>query len=162
MHTGLMNKRQRANLLCVLGLLLAPAAMPMTETQALNQLTPGYEQQGAELVHLNAQPSLALKPDAGVKAIAGVADNSALLMDPAKHPGAVTSPLVGIAYLAPEPGAAPFVRLGDSVSAGQTLLIIEAMKVMNQIPAPRAGRIARLLVESGSPVEYGQVLLILQ
>ena len=70
--------------------------------------------------------------------------------------------MVGTIYLAAEPGAANFVQVGDQVAQGQTLLIIEAMKVMNQIPAPRAGRVARLLVENGSPVEYGQALLVLE
>jgi acetyl-CoA carboxylase biotin carboxyl carrier protein len=81
--------------------------------------------------------------------------------DLSKHPGAVPSPMVGTAYMAPQPGAAPFVRVGDTVSAGQPLLILEAMKVMNQIRAPKAGRIARILVEDGAPVEFGQVLVIL-
>jgi acetyl-CoA carboxylase biotin carboxyl carrier protein len=81
--------------------------------------------------------------------------------DLADHPGAVKSPMVGTAYLAPQPGAPPFVRPGDSVVAGQPLLIIEAMKVMNQIRAPRAGRVARILVADGEPVEYGAVLLLL-
>ena len=78
------------------------------------------------------------------------------------HPGTVTSPIVGIAYLAPEPGAAPFVRTGDSVSEGQTLLIIEAMKVMNQIRAPQAGRVGRIFAEDGEPVEYGAALMLIE
>jgi acetyl-CoA carboxylase biotin carboxyl carrier protein len=78
------------------------------------------------------------------------------------HPGTVASPIVGIAYLAPEPGSAPFVRVGDTVSAGQTLLIIEAMKVMNQIRAPRAGRLARVFVEDAEPVEYGAALMLIE
>jgi acetyl-CoA carboxylase biotin carboxyl carrier protein len=81
--------------------------------------------------------------------------------DPALLPGAVTSPMVGTAYLAPEPGAASFVSVGDEVSEGQTLLIVEAMKTMNQIPAPKAGRVARILVEDGAPVEFGAPLMIL-
>jgi acetyl-CoA carboxylase biotin carboxyl carrier protein len=80
----------------------------------------------------------------------------------ADHPGAVPSPIVGIAYLAPEPGAPPFVRVGDSVSAGQTLLIIEAMKVMNQISAPRGGRVTRIFAEDGEPVEYGAALMLIE
>jgi acetyl-CoA carboxylase biotin carboxyl carrier protein len=80
----------------------------------------------------------------------------------ALHPGAVTSPIVGVAYLSPQPGAAPFVRVGDAVNEGETLLIIEAMKVMNQIRAPRAGRIARVLVEDGDPVEYGAPLVLIE
>ncbi|MEO0830952.1 MAG: acetyl-CoA carboxylase biotin carboxyl carrier protein, partial [Pseudomonadota bacterium] len=78
--------------------------------------------------------------------------------DPAQLPGAVTSPMVGTAYLQPEPGAASFVALGDTVSEGQTLLIIEAMKTMNQIPAPKAGTVKRILVEDGAPVEFGAPL----
>ncbi|MEM9795221.1 MAG: acetyl-CoA carboxylase biotin carboxyl carrier protein [Pseudomonadota bacterium] len=81
--------------------------------------------------------------------------------DPAQDPGAVTSPMVGTAYLAPEPGAGAFIQVGDQVSEGQTLLIVEAMKTMNQIPAPRAGKVARILVEDGAPVEYGAPLVIL-
>ncbi len=82
--------------------------------------------------------------------------------DDALHPGAVTSPMVGVAYLSPEPGAAPFVGVGQSVAAGQTLLLIEAMKTFNQIRAPRAGTVARILVSSGAPVEYGEALMILE
>ncbi|MEO1548805.1 MAG: acetyl-CoA carboxylase biotin carboxyl carrier protein [Pseudomonadota bacterium] len=82
--------------------------------------------------------------------------------DPAQHPGAVTSPMVGTVYLQPEPGAASFVSLGDQVSEGQTIAIIEAMKTMNQIPAPRAGVVKRILVEDGGPVEFGAPLIILE
>jgi acetyl-CoA carboxylase biotin carboxyl carrier protein len=82
--------------------------------------------------------------------------------DPASHPGAVTSPMVGTAYLAAEPGADPFVTVGTQVKEGQTVLIIEAMKTMNHIPAPRAGTVKRILVEDGSPVEYGAPLLIIE
>ena len=77
-------------------------------------------------------------------------------------PGTVKSPLVGVAYLAPEPGASPFARIGESVTEGQTLLIIEAMKVMNQIRAPRAGRIERVYVGDAEPVEYGTALMLIQ
>ena len=80
----------------------------------------------------------------------------------AAHPGTVTSPIVGIAYLAVEPGAAPFVQLGDTVSEGQTLLIIEAMKVMNQIRAPHAGRVTRIYAEDSGPVEYGAPLMLIE
>src|SRR5690606_1249805 len=81
---------------------------------------------------------------------------------PEEHPGAVRAPMVGTVYLTPEPGAAPFITLGAEVREGQTLLIIEAMKVMNPIRAPRSGRIAKLLVTSGDPVEYGELLLIIE
>ncbi|MSO76744.1 MAG: acetyl-CoA carboxylase biotin carboxyl carrier protein [Alphaproteobacteria bacterium] len=78
------------------------------------------------------------------------------------HPGAVTAPMVGTVYLGPEPGAPPFLQVGDKVLKGQTLLIIEAMKVMNQIQAPRAGTLRRVLVENGAPVEYGEALAIVE
>ncbi len=83
-------------------------------------------------------------------------------LDPSSHPGAVTSPMVGTAYLSPEPGAAAFVAIGDAVTEGQTLLIVEAMKTMNQIPAPRAGKVKRILVEDGAPVEFGAPLMIIE
>jgi acetyl-CoA carboxylase biotin carboxyl carrier protein len=82
--------------------------------------------------------------------------------DLARHPGVVASPMVGTAYRAPEPGARPFVEEGSEVSEGQTLLIIEAMKTMNQIPSPRAGKVTRVLVEDGQPVEYGEPLMIIE
>lgn len=81
---------------------------------------------------------------------------------PANHPGAVPSPMVGTAYLAPSPGAEPFVKKGDSVNAGQTLLIIEAMKTMNPIAAPRAGTVKDILVTDSQPVEFGEALLIIE
>ena len=79
----------------------------------------------------------------------------------ANQPGAVNSPMVGTVYVAPEPDADPFVAVGDSVAAGDTLLIIEAMKVMNPIRAPHAGTVRRVLVQNGAPVEYGDVLMII-
>ena len=82
--------------------------------------------------------------------------------NPAEHPGAVTSPMVGTAYLSPEPGASAFVAVGDKVSEGQTLLIVEAMKTMNQIPAARAGTVSRILVSDGDPVEFGAPLMIIE
>ncbi|MBV7410534.1 acetyl-CoA carboxylase biotin carboxyl carrier protein [Maritimibacter sp. DP1N21-5] len=82
--------------------------------------------------------------------------------DPADHPGAVTSPMVGTVYMQSEPGAPAFIKVGDKVSEGDTLLIVEAMKTMNQIPSPRAGTVRRILVEDGSPVEYGAPLVILE
>jgi acetyl-CoA carboxylase biotin carboxyl carrier protein len=82
--------------------------------------------------------------------------------DESSHPGAVTSPMVGVAYLSPEPGTPPFVTVGQAVTAGQTLLLIEAMKTFNQIKAPKAGIVARILVANSTPVEYGEVLMILE
>lgn len=82
--------------------------------------------------------------------------------DPSQHPGAVTSPMVGTAYLSPEPSAAAFISVGDTVKEGQTLLIIEAMKTMNQIPAPKSGKVKRILVDDGAPVEFGDPLIIVE
>ena len=79
-----------------------------------------------------------------------------------RHPGAVRAPMVGTVYLTPEPGAPPFAAVGAEVREGQTLLIIEAMKVMNPIRAPKGGRIAKVLVSNGDPVEYGELLLIIE
>jgi acetyl-CoA carboxylase biotin carboxyl carrier protein len=99
-------------------------------------------------------------PAAPVEAAAHSIDAGAV--DPAKHPGVVTSPMVGTAYLAPEPGARPFVEVGSRVRAGDTLLIVEAMKTMNQIPTPRAGTVIQVLIEDGQPVEFGEPLMIIE
>jgi acetyl-CoA carboxylase biotin carboxyl carrier protein len=96
-------------------------------------------------------------------AIAGdAAPLAAAAASPANHPGAVPSPMVGTAYLSPEPGAPAFVKVGDTVSAGQTLMVVEAMKTFNPIPAPRAGKITAILVTDAQPVEYGEALVILE
>lgn len=100
--------------------------------------------------------SVATAPAAAAAAIAAPA------ADFSKHPGAVPSPMVGTAYWASEPGAKPFIEVGAKVSVGQTLLIIEAMKTMNQIPSPRAGTVTQILVEDGQPVEFGEPLVIIE
>ncbi|EIE49384.1 acetyl-CoA carboxylase [Salipiger aestuarii] len=92
--------------------------------------------------------------------VAPVADT--MPEDPAAHPGAVTSPMVGTVYMQPEPGAPAFISVGQQVREGDTLIIVEAMKTMNHIPAPRAGTVKRILVEDGAPVEYGAPLVILE
>ena len=84
------------------------------------------------------------------------------IADIAKHPGVVPSPMVGTVYWASEPGAKPFVEVGSKVTAGQTLLIIEAMKTMNQIPSPHAGTVTQILIEDGQPVEFGEPLVIIE
>ncbi len=90
------------------------------------------------------------------------AAGAAPVADLSKQAGAVPSPMVGTAYLSPEPGAKPYVEVGSQVRAGQTVLIIEAMKTMNQIPAPRAGRVVQILVEDAQPVEFGEPLMIIE
>jgi acetyl-CoA carboxylase biotin carboxyl carrier protein len=107
----------------------------------------------AQAAAVSAAPVLAPPP---------AAETAASTPSAAAHPGAVTAPMVGTVYLAPQPGAAVFVRLGDTVAAGQPLLIIEAMKVMNEIRAPRPGRITQILVEDAQPVEYGAALMLIE
>jgi acetyl-CoA carboxylase biotin carboxyl carrier protein len=94
--------------------------------------------------------------------VAVTAASAAAPLDPGQHPGVVASPMVGTAYRGPAPGARPFVEVGDQVKAGATLIIIEAMKTMNQIPAPRSGTVTQILVEDGQPVEYGEPLMIIE
>jgi acetyl-CoA carboxylase biotin carboxyl carrier protein len=84
------------------------------------------------------------------------------MVDAAAHPGLVPSPMVGTAYRGPEPGAKPFVDIGSTVAVGDTLLIVEAMKTLNQIPSPRAGTVTQILFEDGQPVEYGEPLMIVE
>ncbi|MGH6990423.1 MAG: acetyl-CoA carboxylase biotin carboxyl carrier protein [Stellaceae bacterium] len=91
-----------------------------------------------------------------------VAESIAAPLDFSKHPGVVISPMVGTAYAAPEPGAKPFIEIGARVKAGDTLLVVEAMKTMNQIPAPRAGTVIQILFEDGQPVEFGEPLVIIE
>jgi acetyl-CoA carboxylase biotin carboxyl carrier protein len=118
--------------------------------------------QMAALPPPQAAPAPPPPPPAADLAPEPAAGGPSTVEDLAALPGAVTSPMVGTVYLAPEPGAASFVNVGDEVSEGQTLLIVEAMKTMNQIPAPRAGRVARILVENGAPVEFGAPLMIVE
>ncbi|MBB2165448.1 acetyl-CoA carboxylase biotin carboxyl carrier protein [Gluconacetobacter sp. 1b LMG 1731] len=101
-------------------------------------------------------------PAAAAAAPIAAAPVAAAPADPAKHPGAVTSPMVGVAYLTPDPSSPPFVTEGQSVTAGQTLMLIEAMKTFNQIKAPRAGTLRKLLVASGDPVEFGEALAVIE
>jgi acetyl-CoA carboxylase biotin carboxyl carrier protein len=87
---------------------------------------------------------------------------AAVAADPLQHPGLIASPMVGTAYLGPAPGARPFIEVGSAVKTGETLMIIEAMKTMNQIPAPRSGTVIQILIEDGQPVEYGAPLMIVE
>lgn len=107
---------------------------------------------------LAAAPAPAAAPTAAPVAAAPTAPSA----DPASLPGAVTSPMVGTVYLAPEPGASAFIAIGQKVAEGDTLLIVEAMKTMNHIPAPRAGTVKRILVDDGAPVEFGTPLVVVE
>lgn len=107
-----------------------------------------------------AAPAPAPAPAAAPAPASGSGEAAA--QDAASHPGAVVSPMVGVAYMAPEPGAAPYVRVGDQVSEGQTLMLIEAMKTFNPIHAPRSGKVTQVLVSDGAPVEFGEALMIIE
>ena len=109
-----------------------------------------------------AQIAASVAAPAAAPAPVSAAGAPAAEEDFARHPGAVLSPMVGVAYLAAEPGATPFIAPGQVVAAGQTLLLIEAMKTFNQIKAPRAGTVTRILIAPGAPVEYGEPLLLLE
>jgi len=116
----------------------------------------------ARNISIAAEMPASFAPAAVAPAAAAAAASSEPATDYANHPGVVPSPMVGTAYWSPEPGAKPFVEIGVKVSAGQTLLIIEAMKTMNQIPSPRAGTVTQILVEDGQPVEFGEPLVIIE
>ncbi len=111
---------------------------------------------------VQAYAAPAAAPASAPAAAAAPAAAPAASDDPASHPGAVTSPMVGTVYTQPEPGAPTFVKVGDQVAEGDTLLIVEAMKTMNHIPAPKAGTIKRILVEDGAAVEFGSPLVIIE
>ncbi len=115
---------------------------------------------GAPVVMQQMAPAPAAAAPA--PAAASAPNTAAVTDDPARHPGAVASPMVGTAYLSAEPGSKPFVAVGAQVAEGDTLMIIEAMKTMNHIPAPTAGIVKRILVADGSPVEYGAPLMIIE
>ena len=124
------------------------------------------EQQGVRLrvarqvavSHVTAAVPVMAQPGAAAAATPGIAPAA----DPSLHPGVVVSPMVGTAYRASAPGGMPFVDVGSKVAAGDTVLIIEAMKTMNQIPAPRAGTVTQIFVDDGHPVEYGEPLMIIE
>ncbi|MCB9988185.1 MAG: acetyl-CoA carboxylase biotin carboxyl carrier protein [Rhodospirillales bacterium] len=114
---------------------------------------------GSQVVTAGAAAPVVMNSDPTIPQAANTQAPAADIHD---HPGAVTSPMVGTAYMSPEPGAAAFVKKGDDIREGDTLMIIEAMKVMNPIKAHKAGTITQLLVENGQPVEYGDVLMVIE
>lgn len=113
----------------------------------------------ARNIQMVAAAAVAAAPAAHTASTAGGAPKA---NDLSSHPGLVASPMVGTAYMAPSPGANPFVKIGDMVTEGQTLLIIEAMKTMNQIPSPRAGRVTQIIISDGQPVEFGEPLMVIE
>ncbi|QJF51673.1 acetyl-CoA carboxylase biotin carboxyl carrier protein [Roseobacter ponti] len=127
---------------------------------SLNVRVSRHQQQ--QVVTQVSSPAPMAAPAAAAPAGAPAPAASETSDDPASHPGAVTSPMVGTVYMQAEPGSAPFISVGASVAEGDTLLIVEAMKTMNHIPAPRAGTIKRIVVEDGAAVEFGAPLVILE
>ena len=118
------------------------------------------EQRGLR-VRVARQPAVAYAPPA-LEAARAISVAMPGAFDPSQHPGVVASPMVGTAYRAPEPGAKPFCDIGSVVKAGDTLLIVEAMKTLNQIPAPKAGTVVQILFEDAQPVEFGEPLMIIE
>ncbi len=120
-----------------------------------------FEREG-ERVRVARRPRRPATAPSAAAAPTPAAPSTTAAADLSGHPGLVTSPMVGTAYLGPEPGARAFVEVGSRVRAGETLLIVEAMKTMNQIPAPRAGTVTRILIEDATPVEFGEPLMIIE
>ena len=148
-----------------------PAKKSMVDHELIRELTRLLDETGLSEIEIEqdgqrvrvARGGRAVTAPAPTAAVAAAAPKAApAALDPAKHPGVVISPMVGTAYAAGEPGGKPFVEVGTRVKAGDTILIVEAMKTMNQIPAPRAGKVIQILFEDGAPVEFGQPLVIIE
>jgi acetyl-CoA carboxylase biotin carboxyl carrier protein len=155
---------------------LAPAQKQALDKELIRELSALLDETGLTEIEIEraglrlrvarqvqaAAVAVPMLPPGPIPTPAAVGITSQAPPDLAKHPGVVTSPMVGTAYRSPEPGAKPFVDVGTQVVAGQTLLIVEAMKTMNQIPAPRAGTVIQVMVEDGQPVEFGEPLMIIE
>jgi acetyl-CoA carboxylase biotin carboxyl carrier protein len=135
---------------------LVRALAALLDETGLNEIEYAVGEKRIRVARSGAPVSVVASVSAAPPAVAAPSSPSIAAAD------AVKAPMVGIVHLSPQPGAPPFVQAGDTVREGQTLFIVEAMKVMNQIPAPRAGRLAQILVANGAPVEYGQVLAVLE
>jgi acetyl-CoA carboxylase biotin carboxyl carrier protein len=150
-----------------------PPKAPLVDRELIHELTKLLDETGLTEIEIeqngqrvrvarNAAPVAAFAPAPRAEAPIQPLGEPAAPPDLSKHPGVVISPMVGTAYVAPEPGAKPFIEIGSAVKAGDTLLIVEAMKTMNQIPAPRAGTVVQILFEDGQPVEFGEPLVIIE
>lgn len=129
-----------------------------SDNDSLNVRVSRMQPQAAPAQVVSAQPA----PAQSMATSALTAASTDAPEDPAAHPGAVLSPMVGTVYLQPEPGSPAFIKVGAEVSEGDTLIIVEAMKTMNHIPAPKSGTVKRILVEDGAPVEFGAPLVIIE
>lgn len=132
------------------------------DNDSLNVRVSRRQEVAAQIAMPAAAPMAAAAAAPAAAAPAAAAADAGAAEDPASHPGAVTSPMVGTVYMQAEPGAPSFVSVGDQVSEGDTLLIVEAMKTMNHIPAPKGGTVKRILIEDGAAVEYGTPLMIIE
>lgn len=152
----------------------SPKTTPLVDHKLIHELTRLLDETGLTEIEIEqngqrvrvARGAVAAAP-APVRVVNApaphpLAESAAAPLDPAKHPGVVISPMVGTAYISPEPGAKPFIEVGSKVKAGETLLIIEAMKTMNQIPAPHGDTVIQILFEDGQPVEFGEPLVIIE
>jgi acetyl-CoA carboxylase biotin carboxyl carrier protein len=144
-----------------------PPKAPIVDRDLIHELTKILEETGLTEIEIEQdgqriRVARNAAPRATAPAPQPIAQPVSAPLDPAKHPGVVSSPMVGTAYAAPEPGAKPFIDIGSKVKAGDTLLVVEAMKTMNQIPAPRAGTVIQILFEDGQPVEFGQPLVTIE
>jgi acetyl-CoA carboxylase biotin carboxyl carrier protein len=134
----------------------------LINTTGLSEIELAEGDRKVRLARTLAAVSVPVMAPAAPAAVAALPAEPPAKADPAKHPGVVKSPMVGVAYLSAEPGATPYVSAGQTVEAGATLLLIEAMKTFNQIKAPRAGTVRQILVTSGAPVEFDEPLLIIE
>jgi len=153
---------------------MAKPPKPLIDRELIQELSKLLDETGLTEIEIEQDGqrvrvarSVIAAPAATPRAVAApvpqpIAESVSAPFDPAKHPGVVISPMVGTAYAAPEPAAKPFIDVGSQVKAGDTLLIVEAMKTMNQIPAPRGGTVIQILFEDGQPVEFGQPLVIIE
>ena len=149
-----------------------PPKPPLVDHALILELTKLLDETGLTEIEIEqdgkrvrvARGAIAAAPAATAPRVAAAPQPVAVAapVDPAKHPGVVNSPMVGTAYGAAEPGAKSFIEVGQTVTAGDTLLIIEAMKTMNQIPAPHSGTVVQILFEDGQPVEFGEPLVIVE
>ncbi len=150
-----------------------PPKPPLVDHELIHELTRLLDETGLTEIEIErdgqrvrvartATAAVPALPVARIERPQPALEPAAELADMSKHPGVVISPMVGTAYAAAEPGARPFIEIGSSVKAGDTLLIVEAMKTMNQIPAPRGGTVTQILFEDGQPVEFGEPLVIIE
>src|SRR5215469_3454942 len=152
---------------------MAKSPKTIVDRELIHELTRLLDETGLNEIEIEedgkrvrvARAAIAAAPATAVRvevAPQAGAEAAVTAIDPSKHPGVVISPMVGTAYAAGEPGGKPFIDIGSKVKAGDTLLIVEAMKTMNQIPAPRAGTVIQILFEDGQPVEFGEPLVIIE